>query len=150
MSDSSCLLRVCKLCDGCLLAETKFRFRPVTGRARTGKTTHWCLSCQRSVPTLLKESYTPWQQYDRDLQTAEELKDRHRWIHSAFIDKDRVTDKFYFFLDGIEEIPDPWVRELARRYKEAKEQLHEMTDKYNDHVSAVMNWSFGGKDDEGL
>lgn len=143
MSESSSLLRVCKLCGGCLLAETKFRFRPVTGKARTGKTKHWCLSCQRSVPTLLKESWTPWEyQYDKELQTGEELEGGHKWIHSTFIDKDETTGKFYFYLDGVEEIPDPWVRELVRRYEEAKEQLSEMTNRYNNHVSTVMNWSF--------
>lgn len=144
MSESSCILRVCKLCGGCLLAETKFRWRPVIGRAQTGHTKHWCLSCQRSVPTLLKESYTPWSQYDKNLQTFEELEGRHSWIASAFIDKDEATGKFYFFLDDVEEIPDPWVRELVRRYKETREQLSEMTNRYNDHVSAMID-CFGGE-----
>jgi hypothetical protein len=71
------------------------------------------------------------------------LEGKHRWIHSAFIDKDETTGKFYFYLDGVEEIPDPWVRELIRRYEETKKQLSEMTNRYNDHVSTVMNWSFG-------
>lgn len=143
MSESSYLLRVCKLCGGCLLAETKFRLRAGEYRARTGGAKYWCLSCQRSVPTLLKESYTPWEQRDKHLYTQEELEGKHRWIHSAFTDKDEATGKFYFYLDGVEEIPDPWVRELVRRYKETKEQLSEMTNRYNDHVSTVMNWSFG-------
>jgi hypothetical protein len=148
MSESSYLLRVCKLCGGCLLAETKFRHRVGEYRASTGGTKHWCLSCQRNVPTLLKESYTPWEQHDKNLHTGEELEGKHSWIHSAFIDKGETTGKFYFYLDGVEEIPDPWVRELVRRYKETKEQLSEMTNRYNDHVSTVMNWSFGGEKNE--